>query len=229
MTISERDFLLLASKPRSRGFVDLEGIRFDRLSVVAYLYRRDSHQYWFCQCDCGAVRSVTSNKLRTGWTKSCGCFHRDAARVRMTTHGQRRTPEYYSYHSMLGRCLCPTNAAYKDYGGRGITVCQRWIDGDGDRTGIECFFADMGRRTTKHHTLDREDNDGPYSPENCRWATRARQAGNRRSTRYTTVDGVRMSILDACKRLGVKPEMVRWRLAHGWSFERAVTQKKRRW
>lgn len=229
MTTSERDFLLLASKPRSRGFIDLEGAKFERLSVIAYLYRKNLHQYWLCKCDCGALRTVTANKLRTGWTKSCGCFKRDEASARMTTHGCRDTPEYDSYHHMLGRCLCQTNAAYQDYGGRGIGICPRWIDGDGEKSGIECFFSDMGLRPTADHTVDRIDNDGSYSPENCKWSTRERQARNRRSTRYVTVNGASLSLPDACERLGLKYGTINSRIQRGWSEHDALTRPLRTW
>ena len=93
---------------------------------------------------------------------------------------EERNSEYYSWAGMITRCSNPKQASYKDYGGRGITVCDRWRRGDGERAGFECFLADMGPKPSPAHTLDRRENDGSYEPTNCRWATRSEQMLNRR-------------------------------------------------
>lgn len=117
---------------------------------------------------------------------------------------------------------------FQDYGGRGISICDRWLNGEYGRTGFECFLADVGPRPSRGHSIDRIDNDGNYEPGNCRWATPTQQARNRRSNIYVTVGGATMSLPDACERLGLHYPFILSRMARkGWTFERAITQPRR--
>ena len=157
--------------------IDLTGQRFGAMVVGRAEKGKRGEPRWLCRCQCGGQTITYAGKLRSGHTKSCGCLTRELSAHRRTTHGhtQRRrdTPEYRSWRGMRNRCHCPDNVSYKNYGGRGIQVCDRW------RESFENFLADTGPRP-EGMSLDRIDNDGDYEPMNCRWATPAQQRANRR-------------------------------------------------
>jgi hypothetical protein len=159
--------------------MNLVGKTFGNLTVVKDTGIRDYGIVWFCKCKCGKTNNVCSAALNIGNTSSCGCLgSKDRINTLATKHGETakgiQTSEYMIYHGMIQRCYNHKHISYKNYGGRGIKVCKRWLDS------FENFLKDVGRKPTNKHTLDRINNNGNYEPSNIRWATYLQQADNRR-------------------------------------------------
>lgn len=207
--------------------VDLTGQRFGRLIVIR---RSPSSKRvnWLCQCDCGGECSPTTYCLRSGRTQSCGCIQRErtgaAARISSRTHGKTDTPEYRSWSAMRSRCTNPHSTGYDRYGGRGIKVCDRWLNS------FEQFLADMGHRHSAKYSLDRIDQDGDYEPINCRWATRIEQANNRRDNRIVIIDGRKITLRNAVRYFGCVISITSaWRrIKKGWPHKNAVSKPSTR-
>lgn len=159
---------------------DLTGRVFGRLTVVSYSHTHktpsgQSKASWLCQCECGNQLVVKSQPLKIGNTSSCGCLRNELTGNRSRTHGMTGTPTYETWRGMRERCERPDNHRYSSYGGRGIKVCDRWMNS------FENFLADMGERPDGM-TLDRIDVNGNYEPGNCKWATDAEQRMNKRNS-----------------------------------------------
>ena len=145
---------------------------------ICKVYGDNKHPRAIYLCCCGGVFEARQLHVKNGGIKSCGCYQREATRKRRTTHGDSKnrqvTTEYRSWEALRKRCLNPNNAAYSHYGGRGIRICERWLES------YTNFLTDMGRKPGPGYSLDRINNDGDYEPSNCRWATPKQQANNRR-------------------------------------------------
>ena len=162
---------------------DLAGSRFFRLVAIAPVHRVDLKGrpaiYWLCRCDCGKESVVAGSSLRTGLTRSCGCFMAESRKITATKHGGVGTQLYTLWMNMRARCLDSSHPAYANYGGRGIKVCNRW------QASFEDFREDVGQPPTPNHSLDRHpNNDGDYEPGNVRWATAAQQGANKRQYKH---------------------------------------------
>lgn len=163
------------SMPKARPIV---GLRFGKLSVLSEGTRDHTGRVRLvAKCDCGEVVLVRPSNLRSGATTSCGCERRASLSRRTLKHGQRHTPEYRAWLGLKNRCGNPSNKNYMDYGGRGISVCERWKDS------FEAFLEDMGKRPSDKHSIDRIDVNGNYEPGNCRWVTWDIQARNKRNSK----------------------------------------------
>lgn len=200
------------------SLIDLTGQNFGRLTVqhkAAAL--KDGVTRWLCVCACGTTKIVRSKDLRRGRTTSCGCLQREETVARSTTHGMSGSAEYKIWAGMIKRCDDAVNA---NYGGRGITVCERWRE-------FENFLADLGPRTSARHSLERLDNLLGYQPGNVTWALHKQQMRNTRRTRPVLYRGRQMAVSEAVEIAGsiVTPQNAISRLNRGWTVESAVATK----
>jgi hypothetical protein len=195
---------------------NLIGLKFHRLTVISYYGSNNGMSKWRCLCDCGNYSTVLRSALRQGSTKSCGCLNRERIQNLRASHHMTSTPEHRAWTMMLTRCRNPKFHGYKNYGGRGLKVCERWFK-------FENFFEDIGTRPSSKHSLDRIDVNGDYCSENCRWATKREQANNKRGSVKITWKGRLMSTSDLSEECGISYDVLRGRIRLGWSIEKAVT------
>jgi hypothetical protein len=206
--------------------LNLAGQRFGRLLVLKFAgLNRHGSSLWTCICDCGrSTAAIVGSDLRRGMHKSCGCLRRET--LPTYKHGACRsggTPEYRAWRGLCDRCVNPKSQGYRNYGGRGITVCPRWLG----ENGFETFLADMGRRPNPEHSIDRIDNDKGYSPENCRWATRSEQRRNQRplkGRRMLILQGRSQSVARWAREIGIGASTILFRLRKGWSVAETLTE-----
>jgi hypothetical protein len=196
---------------------EVVGLRSDLLEIVAVLPARNRRSFVLCRCDCGREIELRRDKVLTGRQKSCGC--RYLARRSPATH-PRNNLAYKPWCAMHDRCRNMNNGKYGLYGGRGIRVCERWRD-------FWLFLADMGERPSRNYSIERIDNDGPYEPGNCRWATAREQGRNKRTSRYVRFNGRRRLLIDVARSVGMQTDVLASRLKLGWDLQRALTQPVR--
>jgi hypothetical protein len=217
----------MATIPNDPRFINLTGKTFGRWSVIEYV-GKDAYRAsrWRCRCECGAEGVVTGKDLKRRDNKSsrsCGCLRVEVSTSRLTTHGLRHTSEYDIWANMLERCHNPKNPSYRDYGDRGIEVCQAW------RESFVAFYTDMGPRPSMNHQIDRTDNDGDYKPGNCRWVHRRQQHFNRQNSVRITFQGRTQTITEWALELGIAVGTLRQRyLVLDWSVEKMLTEPVRR-
>lgn len=208
---------------RKANYDHLAGQQFGRLTVTATNRRNQRGRILCdCVCSCGVAIATPPYKLIEGRTKSCGCLRREGIGVGAGTHGMSRMPEYGIWNAMKQRCYHPSQDSYSEYGGRGIAVCDRWLHS------FPNFIEDMGRRPSRHHSIDRIDNEGHYTPDNCQWSTATEQANNRRRAHYLTLGLERRSAAEWARRIGVTPNTIHSRARRGWSDERILTTPPRK-
>ena len=203
---------------------DITGRRFTRWSVISRAGNNSGGTaLWLCRCACGTERVIRGTELRYGRSASCGCLVSEIARDtcirRNTTHGMSGSPEHRVWKQMIQRCHTPNSPSFQNYGARGIAVCKRW------RGSFAAFYKDMGRRPTGG-TLERVNNNGPYSPSNCRWANMREQSNNTRRNRVIKFHGKAMTTAQWARELGITPMSLWKRLNRGTPLHRALTAGK---
>lgn len=205
-----------------KKFEDLTGNKFGYLTVIKKCGTKLGKRMWLCKCVCGGTTVTSTGSLRSGKTKSCGCRRLEnsilASKKKNTKHGMRFTRIYRTWCNMKDRCLNSHSQQYCNYGGRGIRVCDEWLE-------FKNFYRDMGNQPDGM-TIERIDVNGGYCKENCVWATVSEQANNKRTNRNVTYGGKTMTISQWEKEMGVKAGLLRDRICRfGWTVERAMTEK----
>lgn len=205
---------------------NITGIRFGRLVVISRQgSTKRGHSLWKCECDCGGVSVVAAYNLKNGHVTSCGCFRNELSSNKFkkanTTHGKYNSPTYLTWKSMIARCTNETHKSFKNYGGRGITVCERWLL-------FENFLCDMGSRP-EGKTLDRIDSNKGYFKENCQWQTMREQQRNRRNNRIIKTPDGEMCVSEAAIHYGINKSTLLTRINNGLSeFDSCTTPVKSR-
>ncbi len=203
-----------------RRFIDLTGRKFGRLTVLGRAKNeRGGDSKWKCLCECGNITEVIAGHLKDGHTKSCGCLSKEIVSETSKTHGKTNTRLYRIYKKMYRRCYCPETKYYKNYGGRGITICPEWLG----ENGFPNFYDwAMANGYKENLSIDRIDNDKGYYPENCRWATAKEQANNTRSTVYLTYKGETKPASEWAEITRIRQDTLTMRKRNGWSDEECI-------
>lgn len=196
---------------------DYTGQKFGSLTAIKLVRGgKDNTFRWFCECDCGRHTYAQPHSLKIGKTRGCGYS------AGCTTHGLSRTPEYSTWTGMKRRCYSPNHKSYKNYGGKGIIVCDRWLES------FENFLEDMGNRP-EDMSIERKDRDGNYEPSNCEWADNATQLENRSATVIIKYNGKTQSLKKWSEETGLPAPTIRDRMRkHKWSIEKALTTPVRK-
>jgi hypothetical protein len=202
--------------------IDLSGQKFGRLYVASLSPERSKAKgaQFNCICDCGTEKLILGSHLRLGRVVSCGCARRERLATSGIKHGMCGTGAWHSWRDMMKRCYSQKSAHYHHYGGRGIEVCQEWRSFEG-------FHKSMGDRPIGM-SIEREDVDGNYEPGNCKWIPLSNQQENKRNSLFVVLDGERMCLSVACKKLGISYQRTRDRIKKlGWDFEKAISEPKK--
>lgn len=206
-------------KQRNMEKREITGERFGRWLVLEEKDQSKSYMRNFlCKCDCGNYKVVQLSSLTTGRSTSCGCYKKEENINRLTKNGRaengKHTGEYNSWSIMIQRCTNSNHERYKNYGGRGISVCDRWLES------FDNFLEDMGKRPTPNHSIDRFPNiNGNYEPINCRWATKEQQYRGKTDNRWVELNGERMIISDFCKKVKKPLSAIHFHLKKNRSIE----------
>jgi len=199
----------------ARQHQDLTGMKFGRLTAISRVV--DSvPTTWLFLCECGTEKEINSSAVKSGSTQSCGCLNKERRIEISTTHGCSGHPLYKIWEGMVGRCTRPQSTEWNSYGGRGIKVCDQWLNSPSQ------FFKDMGDRP-KGFTIERINNNGNYEPSNCKWASPLEQGANKRNNNTTELDGKLIHIAEASRLTGIPETSIRRAEKEG----RSISKMKR--
>lgn len=202
---------------------DLTGMEFGRLTVLSMSDEKQGKKYkWLCQCSCGNLTIKAGADMKKGNTKSCGCLAKELSPTWAIKHGMSSTKEYAAWAAMIDRCNREGNEYFSKYGGRGVEVCEDWLNN------FEAFMLDMGKAPTKTHSLERIDNDGNYEPSNCKWGTKQEQSQNRSNTVWIEYNGETKCLAEWARTIGVSSATFRHRVLK-FGIELAMTMSLGRW
>lgn len=209
--------------------IDLTGQRFGRLTVIKRVKNnKDNRAQWLCECDCGNKKHIIGKSLRKGKTKSCGCLQKEKAKTINKKHGMRYTRLNKIWNSMKQRCCNANDNAYKYYGGRGIRVCDEWLDKENGF--INFYDWSMNNGYQDNLTIDRIDVNGNYEPSNCRWINMKQQSNNRRDNHNITYNNETHTIAEWSEILNINRYTLYYRInKSNMSIEEALTKKVRKW
>ena len=206
--------------PPIKQSVNITNQKFGKLYAVKLVSKdKNNRERWLFKCDCGQEKIIDKSSVKTGKTKSCGCWQLENNKVIGITHNKSRTREFKIWLGIKKRCLNKKHSTYKNYGERGIKICDRWKDS------FENFLADMGSAPSELYSIDRIDNNGNYEPLKCKWVTRKEQNNNTRRNRIVSYKGNNYTLSNLCDKLGLKYQLIYDRVTKlKWKIEEAICQ-----
>lgn len=202
---------------------DISGQKFGRLTVIKFIHIENHKAIWLCQCECGGLTEVVGKDLTSGHTKSCGCLRKEKTRNLNKTHDKTNTRIYGIWCYMKRRCYNENCKCYKNYGARGITMCDEW------KNDFMTFYNwSMLHGYNDNLTIDRIDINGNYEPNNCRWATIKQQNRNTRKNKYYTINGETHCLSEWCEIYNLNYKRVQYRIRSNWTIEESLELKERK-
>lgn len=209
-----------------RKCIDLTGKVYGKLIVVGRVHNKGKYPAWLCKCECGNEHIVLGTSLQQGNVTSCGCYHREIASITNIKHQKSKDKIYKEWSGIKTRCFNEKFYKYKDYGGRGITMCDRWRDS------FEAFYEDVSKLPhfgEKGYSINRKNNDGNYEPDNVEWADKITQANNKRNNHLITYNGKTQTLAQWSKETGILSSVIIKRFNLGWDVDEILTKPVRQY
>lgn len=203
-------------------FKDLTNKKFGKLIVIKRSEKKSKKVYWDCLCDCGNIKSIASCHLLSGSIKDCGCLKKERISKLNYKHGESTTKLYRTYNHMKDRCYRETDTHYKNYGGRGIKICDEWL-GENGYLNFSKWAKTNGY--DEKFSIDRINVNGNYEPSNCRWVGIKKQSNNKTNNHYLYYNGQKYTLTELANKFNIKQETLRKRLKLGWKLEDALRRK----